>query len=108
MFTNITAPVPSVPEAAIHFDANGASLLTLDKQNRAHRVGIQTGRRAGGMVELVKGPPPGTRVILSGGAFVLEGDRKSGVWGKGVSGRVDLGGRRMIKKKKQLDTPRHA
>lgn len=75
MFTNITAPVPSVPEAAIHFDANGASLLTLDKQNRAHRVGIQTGRRAGGMVELVKGPPPGTRVILSGGAFVLEGDK---------------------------------
>src|SRR3546814_13161944 len=27
-------------------------------------------------------------------------DRKSGVWGKGVSVRVDLGGRRVIKKKK--------
>src|SRR3546814_20886845 len=29
------------------------------------------------------------------------GDRKSVVWGKSVSVRVDLGGRRIIKKKKQ-------
>src|SRR3546814_12533565 len=28
-------------------------------------------------------------------------DRKSGVWGKSVSVRVDLGGRRIIKKKKR-------
>src|SRR3546814_17442859 len=28
-------------------------------------------------------------------------DRKSVVWGKGVLGRVDLGGRRIIKKKKK-------
>src|SRR3546814_303422 len=60
MFTNITAPVPSVPEAAIHFDANGASLLTLDKQNRAHRVGINTGRRQGGLEEARKSVVLGT------------------------------------------------
>src|SRR3546814_18481746 len=35
----------------------------------------------------------------SGGAAA--GDRQSVVWGKGVSGRVDLGGRRTLKKKKQ-------
>src|SRR3546814_21110631 len=29
------------------------------------------------------------------------GDRKSGVWGKSVSERVDLGGRRFIKQKRQ-------
>src|SRR3546814_16851853 len=33
---------------------------------------------------------------------VAEGDRKSVVEGKSVSVRVDLGGRRIIKKKKQL------
>src|SRR3546814_16901877 len=31
---------------------------------------------------------------------VDEVDRKSGVWGKSVSVRVDLGGRRLLKKKK--------
>src|SRR3546814_18603475 len=32
---------------------------------------------------------------------VIEGDRKSVVWGKSVSVRVDLGGLRVIKKKKK-------
>src|SRR3546814_14228581 len=38
------------------------------------------------------------------------GDRKSVVWGKSVSVRVDLGGRRIIKKKisQQLTTPQIA
>src|SRR3546814_12659643 len=31
------------------------------------------------------------------------GDRKSVVWGKSVSVRVDLGGRRIIKKKKKMN-----
>src|SRR3546814_11997649 len=35
------------------------------------------------------------------------GDRKSGVWGKSVSVRVDLGGRRIIKKKTQAHSRRH-
>src|SRR3546814_13479474 len=52
-----------------------------------------------------------TRAMLAHGATVIafdrdpdalaEGDRKSVVWGKGVSVRVDLGGRRLIKKKKE-------
>src|SRR3546814_17424015 len=36
-----------------------------------------------------------------GGCGPGGGDRKSVVWGKSVSVRVDLGGRRIIKKKKQ-------
>src|SRR3546814_13283447 len=47
-----------------------------------------------------------------GGHPAFHGDRKSVVWGKSVSVRVDLGGRRIIKKKRkklqqrkdQLDT----
>jgi HlyD family secretion protein len=36
---------------------------------------VRTGARAGGWVELVEGPPPGSRVALGGSALVLEGDR---------------------------------
>src|SRR3546814_13704928 len=35
------------------------------------------------------------------GRLVLDQDRKSVVWGKSVSVRVDIGGRRLIKKKKK-------
>src|SRR3546814_12465305 len=36
------------------------------------------------------------------GHCIAKGDRKSVVWGKSVSVRVDLGGRRIIKKKKNI------
>src|SRR3546814_15855469 len=36
----------------------------------------------------------------------IYGDRKSVVWGQSVSVRVDLGGRRIIKKKKHVTTRR--
>src|SRR3546814_14948429 len=43
-------------------------------------------------------------VLTAGFVWVImgstDGDRKSVVEGKGVSGRVDIGGRRLIKKKK--------
>src|SRR3546814_16412356 len=38
------------------------------------------------------------------GQFTSPTDRKSVVWGKSVSVRVDLGGRRIIKKKKKYRT----
>lgn len=74
-FSGDGAQVNAVPEQAVQFDANGASVLTLNAQNRVHRQQIRTGRRADGMVELLSGPPPGTRVVLGGAAFLLEGDK---------------------------------
>ena len=68
-------PVPVVPESAVHFDANGASVMAIDANDRVHRAPIQTGQRAQGYVQLVQGPPVGTRVALGGGAFVLDGDK---------------------------------
>jgi HlyD family secretion protein len=68
-------PVPTVPESAVHFDANGASVMVVDDAERVHRVAVRTGARAGGFVELVEGPPLGSRVALAGGAFVLDGDK---------------------------------
>ncbi|MET0360774.1 MAG: efflux RND transporter periplasmic adaptor subunit [Sphingobium sp.] len=74
-FTSAGAHVRAVPERAIQFDANGASVLALDRDNRVHRRIVRTGRRSDGMVELLDGPPAGTRVTLGGSAFLLEGDR---------------------------------
>ncbi len=63
-----------IPESALRFDADGASVMTLGAGNRVHRVGVRTGARANGMVELLSGPAPGATVLLGGGAFVLDGD----------------------------------
>lgn len=63
-----------VPEAAIQFSARGPSVMVVGGDNRVRRQAVKPGQRAGGLVELVEGPRPGTRVLLTGAAFVLEGD----------------------------------
>ena len=35
---------------------------------------MKTGMRAGGYVELTRGPPAGSRVLLRAAAFTLQGD----------------------------------
>lgn len=68
------AKVEMAPEAALRFDDNGAHLLVLDAKNRVHLASVRTGRRSQGMVELTSGPPVGSRIVLGGGSFLLEGD----------------------------------
>lgn len=74
VFQSADAETATVPEAAIRYGTNGASIQVLDARNRVHSRSIKTGRRGSGMVEINDGPPAGTRVVLGGGAFVLEGD----------------------------------
>ncbi|SNS62213.1 HlyD family secretion protein [Sphingomonas laterariae] len=74
-FKGTGAPARVVPERAIKFDADGASVLVVGADQRVRRVGVRTGRRAGGMAELLAGPPDGARVVLGGSAFLLEGDK---------------------------------
>lgn len=74
-FTGRARPVLAAPEAAVHYDADGAYMQILDRNDRVHRVVVRTGRHSGGMVELIAGPPQDARVVMSGGAFVLEGDK---------------------------------
>jgi HlyD family secretion protein len=64
----------TVPETAVRFDADGASVMTVGADNRVKRFPVQTGQRGGGFVELVKGPPAGTRVVRSAGSLMLDGD----------------------------------
>jgi HlyD family secretion protein len=74
-FQSASRPLPTVPESAIHFDANGPSVMVIDDQDRVRRAPIRTGQRAQGYVQLLQGPPVGARVALGGGAFVLDGDK---------------------------------
>jgi HlyD family secretion protein len=73
-FNQVQQSAPAVPEAAVRFDADGASLMVVGAGNKVSRVPVRTGRRANGYVELVQGPPAGSQVLLGGAAFVLEGD----------------------------------
>lgn len=73
-FQREAQPVPAVPEKAVQFEASGPLVTVIDADNRAERMSVRTGARADGYVELVEGPPVGTRVALGGGAFLLDGD----------------------------------
>lgn len=73
-FSGLIRQVPAVPEAAVRYDADGASMMTVDADNRVHRAPVKTGARANGIVEILQGPPIGTRVALGGSSFVMEGD----------------------------------
>ena len=67
-------PAVVAPESAVRFDADGASVMVLGPGDHVRRALVHTGLRQGGLVELLDGPPPGSRVLLGGGAFVLDGD----------------------------------
>jgi HlyD family secretion protein len=73
-FVQLVRAVPAAPEKAVRYDADGASVMVVGPDDRVRRVAVRTGQRAGGWVELLQGPPPGSRVALGGSAFVLEGD----------------------------------
>lgn len=74
VFEDVSGQVLAVPETAIRYDADGASVMVAGPDNRVKRVAVQTGQRGSGLVELVKGPARGSRVVLNAAAFLLDGD----------------------------------
>jgi HlyD family secretion protein len=74
-FVDSSHPAMVAPENAVRFDADGASVLVLQPDDRVRRVPVHTGVRSHGEVELLDGPTPGAKVLLGGGAFVLDGDK---------------------------------
>ena len=75
MFSGVTRQIPAAPEAAVRYDPDGVSVMTIGADGRAHRQRVRTGGRAGGYVELLEGAALGTQVALGGSSFVLEGDK---------------------------------
>lgn len=74
VFSDASANVPAVPEAAVRYDADGASVMVVGADNRVKRALVQTGARGGGLVQIVKGPPAGTRIVASAASLFLDGD----------------------------------
>lgn len=73
-FADAAGQALAVPETAIRYDADGASVMTVAADNRVKRVAVQTGPRGGGYVQLIRGPAPGTRVVQNAAAFLLDND----------------------------------
>jgi HlyD family secretion protein len=74
-FVTKAVDIAAVPESAVHFDADGASVLVIGPDSRVKKATVKTGQRADGFVALNEGPPLGSRVVLGGAAFLLDGDR---------------------------------
>lgn len=73
-FATTSAPVSTVPDAAVTYSADGPSIMIVDRQRRVSQVPVHIGRRGGGRVELIDGPAPGTMVLVGSQDFVLPGD----------------------------------
>ena len=73
-FSGSGRAVTAVPETAVHYDADGATVMVVDASNHVHSALVKTGQHAGGYVELLQGPPIGARVLKGAAVFVLPGD----------------------------------
>jgi len=74
VFADAAGQALAVPETAIRYDADGASVMTVAANDRVKRVAVQTGPRGSGYVQLVRGPPAGTRIVQNAAAFLLDND----------------------------------
>ncbi|HEY5071697.1 MAG TPA: efflux RND transporter periplasmic adaptor subunit [Caulobacteraceae bacterium] len=64
----------TVPATAVRYDAEGAAVMAVGADGRLVRAPVTTGQRGGGIVELISGPPAGTRVVAKAGAMFTPGD----------------------------------
>lgn len=64
----------TVMASAIRYEAGGPAVMLVDTNNSVHRVPVKLGERMGDYVQLVEGPPAGSRVLELGASFTLEGD----------------------------------
>jgi HlyD family secretion protein len=73
-FQGAGEPVLAVPESAVRYDADGASVMVVGPDNRVRQTTVRTGARGAGYVELVSGPPAGARVLQRAASLILPGD----------------------------------
>ena len=73
-FTGATRSALTVPETAVRYDANGAAVMVVGANDTVARVPVTTGQRGGGYVELISGPPDGSRVVEKASAMLVPGD----------------------------------
>ncbi len=73
-FTDMSRAVAALPETAVRYDANGASVMVVGADGKVGQVQVRTGDRGGGYVELQSGPPAGSLVVAKAAAQILPGD----------------------------------
>jgi HlyD family secretion protein len=73
-FLGFTRSASAVPETAVRYDAEGASVMVVGADDKVSRIAVTTGQRGGGFVELLNGPPVGARVVERAGSMVVPGD----------------------------------
>lgn len=64
----------TVPHTAVLLRDGNAYVFELGKDSRVEQRKVQTGRRSGDAVEIIGGLTESTRVVISGGAFLNQGD----------------------------------
>jgi HlyD family secretion protein len=74
VFLGVSRSANAVPETAVRYDADGASVMVVGANNKVSRVPVMTGQRGGGYVELLSGPPAGARVVERAAAMLVPGD----------------------------------
>ena len=79
-FTDLTRAAPALPETAVRYDANGASVMIVGADGKVSQVPVRTGDRGGGYVEILSGPPVGSVVVAKAGAQLLAGDYVKPDW----------------------------
>ena len=79
-FIDLTKASPALPETAVRYDANGASVMVVGSDGKVTQVPVRTGDRGGGYVEILSGPPVGSVVVAKAGAQLLPGDYVKPDW----------------------------
>lgn len=64
----------AVPVTAVGSSADGATVMRV-RDGLVERIGVKTGIRDGGMVEIISGVAPGDLIVTKAAAFVRDGDR---------------------------------
>jgi HlyD family secretion protein len=80
-FVDISRAVAALPETAVRYDANGASVMLVGADGKVSQQPVRTGERGGGYVELLSGPPAGSVVVAKAAAQLLPGDFVKVDWG---------------------------
>lgn len=69
-----SSPAQHLPESALVYRDGFQYLVQVNEQSRVHLIKVETGRRHQDQVEITSVLPTGSRWVVSGGSFLVEGD----------------------------------
>jgi len=73
-FGSSSAGVVTVSAGAVRYESGGPSVMLVGDDNKVKQVPVKLGERSGDYVQLIQGPPAGSRVLAVGSSFTLDGD----------------------------------